>query len=275
MLPKLGVYKGFVQVRSAVNSRSLLWCYPLTGVTEVGTVQYLPLMKSQCKTSIMREVILGLDGLSRNLLTGYPGLSVEDFTIETQIENPELKKCVQRAFRIVPIAITETSDVDRPALEIGVKCRILFEPLIEMNTSIEIILSNKIRGQWRSQVALESTPPNPDDVIELSAPVGGEDQITFRLCNRFLGFSQFTAFFEMRSSSHFSCTPTSGVLAPYGSAGTPFVVTYSPMQYGMNDTAFLTIRTDEAQWRYKLVAGPPPMVVSHNSNSPSNSRRMR
>ena len=272
---KLGVYKGFVQVRSNVNSRALLWCYPLTGVTEVGTIQYLPLMKSQCKTSIMREVILGLDGLSKNLLTSSPGFSVQDFTIKTEIENPELKKCVQRAFRIVPINLTETSDVDRPALEIGVKCRILFEPLIEMNTSIEIILSNKIRGQWRSQVALESTPPDPDDVIELVAPVGGEDQVSFRLSNRFLGFSQFTAFFEMRSSPHFSCTPTSGVLAPYGSSGTSFVVSYTPMQYGMNDTAFLTIRTDEAQWRYKLVAGPPPMVVSHAGSPSNNSRRMR
>jgi hypothetical protein len=78
---------------------------------------------------------------------------------------------------------------------------------------------------------LEVTEPLPDDVINLTAAVGSTDKVSFRLSNRFLGYSSFQAYFGPKSSPHFSVAPTTGVLAPYGSDGTPFIVTFAPTEY--------------------------------------------
>ncbi len=83
---------------------------------------------------------------------------------------------------------------------------------------------------------LEVLDPLPDDTILLTAPVGSQDRVSFKLTNRFLGYSNFEAYFSPQSSPHFSVTPSAGVLAPFGSAeGTQFVVTFAPKEYGTRE----------------------------------------
>ena len=103
------------------------------------------------------------------------------------------------------------------------------------NSSIEFVIVCKNKGRWRAEVDLQSTEPDVDDVIDLSATVGGVDKVGFKLNNRFLGFSTFNAYFTAKSSKHFSVSPSSGVLAPYGTEGTPFVVSFSPTEYGSRE----------------------------------------
>jgi len=68
--------------------------------------------------------------------------------------------------------------------------------------------------------------------------------------------------------------PTSGVLAPYGTAGTTFNVAFTPLEYGTNETGVLTIVTDEAQWCYKVSGRYPDMLVTGSpSGSPLRGRR--
>jgi hypothetical protein len=62
--------------------------------------------------------------------------------------------------------------------------------------------------------------------------VGGSDKVSFKLANRFLGFSKFHAYFSSKSSPHFTVSPSSGILAPFGSEGSPFTVTFAPADYG-------------------------------------------
>jgi hypothetical protein len=149
-------------------------------------------------------------------------------------------------------------------------------------------VESKNRGRWRVQTELEATEPEPDDTISLVAAVGGTDKVSFRLSNRFLGFSTFQAYFTVKSSPHFSVSPTSGVLAPYGSDGTSFVVSFAPNIYGLKEvyvatfsryfgiskTYFLTpfllspihsgtlvIVTEDAQWSYEVTGSYPAMEV--------------
>ena len=88
------------------------------------------------------------------------------------------------------------------------------------------------KGRWRASIDLEATDPDPDDVIRLTAAVGNQDRVSFNLSNRFLGLSSFQAFFSAHSSTHFSVSPTSGVLALFGTDGTQFIVTFAPVDYG-------------------------------------------
>jgi hypothetical protein len=123
----------------------------------------------------------------------------------------------------------------------------------------------KNRGRWRLTLDIYATDPEPDDTIILTAPIGGSDKVTFRLSNRFLGYSTFQAYFSNRSSQFFTISPTNGVLASFGSEGTQFVVTYAPTAYGSRDFANLVISTDEAQWNYKIIGQYPNEKVGGGS----------
>ena len=162
-----------------------------------------------------------------------PDLS--DFSIETVVD-PRYKDQLARALRILPVQLIETEEEMTSPLKASsnfkLKYRVLFEPLKTLNASVEVIISCKDRGRWRVIIDLEGTEPAPDDTIKLVAAVGATDKVTFKLSNRFLGYSSFQAYFSAKSSVHFSVSPTSGVLAPFGAEGTPFVVSFSPLGYG-------------------------------------------
>jgi hypothetical protein len=129
------------------------------------------------------------------------------------------------------------SDEDEPArADIAIRYRLLFEPLRIFTTDVELIVVCMNKGRWRADVQLEALEPPPDDTISLNAKVGESDKVAFRLTNRFLGYSPYEAYFTARSSPHFTVTPSSGVLAPFGSVeGTQFVVTFSPKEYGIRE----------------------------------------
>lgn len=164
---------------------------------------------------------------------------LSDFSFETVID-PKHRNQLDRALRILPVNLIEIPDEDsligKLSTNFILKYRILFEPLKILNTSIEIIISCKDRGRWRVIIELMATEPEPDDRIKLTAAVGSSDIISFKLANRFLGFSEFQAYFSLKSSSHFTVSPTSGVLAPFGMDGTPFVITFTPLVYGNRET---------------------------------------
>ena len=168
-----------------------------------------------------------------------PDPELSDFTIETVVDK-KFKNQLSRALRILPSQLVETPDDSTSALKSSsnfkLVYRVLFEPLKVMNASVELIVSCKDRGRWRAIIDLNGTEPEPDDTIRLVAAVGASDKVTFKLSNRFLGFSSFQAYFSAKSSVHFSVSPTSGVLAPFGAEGTPFVITFSPLAYGNIET---------------------------------------
>ena len=226
---KLGHYSATVQVRSSVSGHSLLWCYPVQGVAEAGRPQILPKLTTQCKTSLMKEINIPLQGLKTADLLPGESLTTADFVIELGVDE-KWKSTVNRTFRVQPVDLVRlTDDV---TTDYAMKYRLLFEPLRTFNATVQLMVMCEGRGRWRAEAELNATDPEPDDVIELTAAVGSSDKVSFRLSNRFLGYSSFQAYFSVHSSPHFSVTPTSGVLAPYGSDGTHFVVSFAPARYG-------------------------------------------
>lgn len=143
--------------------------------------------------------------------------------------------------------------------------RLLFEPLKSFRSELEILIKCKTKGQWRADIQLEALDPPPDDVITLTAAVGESDKVAFRLTNRFLGFSPFEAYFTARSSPHFVVSPSSGVLAPFGSSeGTQFVITFTPKEYGIREIANLIVATNEAQWNYQIIGMYPDVRIDRS-----------
>lgn len=244
---KMGIYEAVVQVRSVVGGRSLLWCYPVSGMAESGLPQRLPTLRTACKTTLIKEFNISLDGIRKADMQVHEELTLSDFTVEIKAED-NVKSMVLRAFRAQPLEIVQLQPADasaagvrdptahshgaRDPADYALRLRMLFEPLRTFIASVDISIMCRNRGKWRVKLDVDATDPEPDDVIRLTAPVGGSDKVTFRLNNRFLGYSSFQAYYSAKSSPHFAVSPSSGTLAPYGAEGTPFVVTFAPIDYG-------------------------------------------
>jgi len=213
-------------------------------------------------------VDIPLEGLlKKDILLSGP-LQASDFTVEV-IVDPKYQALVSRSFRAQLLAVvenkSETTDSEKPSCDFSARYRLLFEPLRTFTTSLELVILCANHGRWRLQVDVESTEPEPDDVIQLTAPVGGSDKVSFKLSNRFLGLSSFEAYFTARSSPHFAVSPATGVLAPFGSDGTPFVVTFAPVEYGVIEIGNLVISTEEAQWNYRVTGSYPSTVIKQSA----------
>lgn len=233
---RLGEYSATVSVRSNIGGRSLLWCYPVLGMAEAGSPQVLDPIETPCKTSLLRDVEVYLKGLCLSDLAPGDTISASEFSLELIAEDKN-KALIARSFRVQALELVTLPELDvANRTDFVMRYRLLFEPLKTYTATVEMLIESKNRGRWRVQAELESTDPMPDDIIALTAAVGGSDKVAFKLSNRFLGFSSFQAYFTAKSSSHFSVTPTSGVLAPYGSDGTTFVVSFSPSSYGLRET---------------------------------------
>lgn len=237
---KLGDYHATVEFRSSMLGRQLLWCSPVCGIAEAGLPQMLPKLSTSCKTSLLREIQISLHGLLKKDLSTDEHLKLRDFTVEIRPLDTSQKNLIARTFRIQTLEVVELSSEDDDSTHLAdfaIRYRLLFEPLRVFNGDLEIIVVCKNKGRWRAQLYLEALDPEPDDTIFLQAAVGDVDKVSFRLTNRFLGFSPYEAYFTSRSSPHFTVSPSSGVLAPFGSVeGTQFVVSYAPREYGMRET---------------------------------------
>eukprot|EP01041_Mallomonas_annulata_P004748 gene4748-9429_t len=256
---KLGQYNSIVQVRSNVSGRNLLWCFPVTGVAEAGSPQVLPKLTTKCKMSLIKDVIIPLQGLRPCDLEPDETLDISSFTLDLVIDS-DLRAQVNRAFRMQPLGLIQMTK-DDPNTDFGLSFRLLLEPLRVFRTTVQVMIMCKGKGRWRAEIDLEAQEPVPDDTITLTAAVGSMDKVSFRLSNRFLGYSSFHAYFSAHSSTHFSVSPTTGVLAPYGSDGTQFIVSFSPLEYGGREQAILNIVTDDTQWTYEIIGTYPELTA--------------
>tara|TARA_A100001035_G_C27524324_1_gene382351 strand:- start:16 stop:645 length:630 start_codon:yes stop_codon:yes gene_type:complete len=192
-------------------------------------------------------------------------INLEQFSLDVHNEKGG-KNQLSRIFRVDLMSLRELSGKEKETKEASyaVVLRCLFEPLRVLVTEVSLVLDCKGVGRWRAQMEIESGEPLPDDKIHLIAPVDGSDMVKFRLSNRFLGMSNFTARFAPGSSSHFRITPSAGVLAPFGSAGTEFAITFQPKVYGTRELANLVIETDDAQWNYECTGSYPDKKIDKN-----------
>jgi hypothetical protein len=127
--------------------------------------------------------------------------------------------------------------------------KIKFFPLRPFKTECEFIISKTSGGQWIKNIILESTEPEPDDIISIQSSLGKVAHVSFKLHNGFTKSAKFAAYFSHDSSAEFSVTPKDGVLEEKGKGdGTTFLVGYLPVEYGKIKIGKLIIETDVIQW---------------------------
>ena len=129
---------------------------------------------------------------------------------------------------------------------------IKFYPLRPFKTDIEFVLRKKSGGQWIYNIILESTEPDPDDIIHIKSSLNKQSFVAFKLQNIFTKDAKFVAYFSHDSSSEFSVSPREGILDQSGRDGTQFVVSYLPVEYGKIKVAKLIIETEEVQWVFEV-----------------------
>ena len=130
---------------------------------------------------------------------------------------------------------------------------IKFFPLRPFKTEVEFVLRKKSGGQWIYNIILESTDPDPDDIIHIKAALGKESYVAFKLQNIFAKDAKFIAYFSHDSSSEFSVSPKEGILEQAGKEdATQFVVRYLPIEYGKIKIGKLIIETDEVEWIFEV-----------------------
>ena len=94
--------------------------------------------------------------------------------------------------------------------------RVKFYPLRPFKTECEFIISKRSGGNWIFNVILESSDPDPDDVIIIQSSLGKKSSISFKLNNIFTKNSKFVAYFSHNSTAEFSVEPREGYLDQSG-----------------------------------------------------------
>jgi hypothetical protein len=142
--------------------------------------------------------------------------------------------------------------------------QLTFEPLKPFTAVAELIVQRSTSnggGLWRFGIDLTATEPEPDDSFQLQAAVGSYSSVALRLCNRWLSYAPFEAYFTPDSALSFSVECRDAVLAPFGTEGTLITVTYAPTEYSHTQRGRLVVVTDDIQWSYE-VTGAFPAVRS-------------
>uniref|UniRef100_A0A1I8GWP8 Calponin-homology (CH) domain-containing protein n=1 Tax=Macrostomum lignano TaxID=282301 RepID=A0A1I8GWP8_9PLAT len=133
------------------------------------------------------------------------------------------------------------------------------QPYKTFRVKTHLVIKSNAGGFWRYPLTVESTDPEPDDVITINAAgLDRASKVMFRLTSKELHPVKFRAYFEENhDSGDFHVEPQSGELPPHGTDGLPFTVTFLPSYYGKPKRVRLVIRTDDMEWTYIIVGEIP------------------
>jgi len=235
--PNLDDTTGNVVVKAA--NEGVTWTYPVKGhvfadTDTASSYHYTCRARSRLEETLEIE----LQGL-REIDGEVP------VTFEMKIPEAQ-EKLFARALTIEPAGPLVASATST------LKFNLTFEPLRPLNSTIEFLVHRQNGGVWKYNLELEATEPEIDDDITISSLLGQPSSVTFSLTNQFTQYTPFKAYFTPDSALEFSVEPKSGLLEPYGSNGTQFVVSYTSTAYGRVDTGRLVILTEEMQWTYEV-----------------------
>ncbi|KAL4497051.1 hypothetical protein ABPG72_002207 [Tetrahymena utriculariae] len=235
------------------------WKYPIQAITESYSTGILSTFKTKCRVFYENEFKIQLPGIT--------DVFGERDTFEYEIKNlpPKLESVITKSFQVRMTKNTLSNKSDYLTF-VG-----RFHPMKPFKTNIDFIIHRKMGGLWKFKITLESSPPNEDDIIVLSAPLDTVDTVSFRLTNRFKTFATFSAKFTPESDPEFAVTPSTGILEPYGRDGTLFTISFSPVEYGKAKAGKLIIETDEMFWSYQikgvLPKYDPPVIAASKINN--------
>ena len=213
------------------------WRYPIVGTAEAAKTVNLGRITCKARESI-RDHELRL-----NLIGAVDVLDVSELKLEI-VPDEAHRDMLSRALHVV---------LDKDSKRASdCKLKINFEPLKQIRSKIEIRVTQQMGGRWKFNLELIATEADIDDVIRIEGLMNVSSSVSFRQCNQFDAAERFRAYFSADSPSEFSVSPASGILQPYGSEGTNFIVTFLPRMYGKIYVGKLVIETEEMQWAYEV-----------------------
>ena len=224
-------------------NKNLFWKYPIEGITEIKSKGIDYHFKTKSKVIFETKIYLDLSNLPEK------EIDFSDFGYTLNIHEDKyqslIKKCL--TINLDDKNLKEKNKIDKK-LPLDVK----FYPLRPFKNDVELILRKKSGGQWVYNIILESTEPDPDDIIHIKASLGKESYVAFKLQNVFTKEANFIAYFSHDSSTEFSVSPREGVLDQNGKEGTQFIICYLPIEYGKIKIGKLIIETDEVEWIFEV-----------------------
>ena len=241
-------------------SKTLFWKYPIEGITEVKSKGIDYTFKTKAKKMFETKIYLDISNLPEK------DIDFNDFGYLLNIKEEKYKALINKCLNIqfVDKKRMDVNDIQNKKLPLEIK----FYPLRPFKTDIEFILRKKSGGQWIYNIILESTEPDPDDIIYIKSALGKQSFVAFKLQNIFTKDAKFIAYFSHDSSSEFSVSPREGTLDQSGRDGTQFVVCYLPVEYGKIKIGKLIVETDEVEWIFEVRGShldykPPEIKTSH------------
>jgi hypothetical protein len=278
-----------VEVRGSHRDQPLAWTFPVRGVVNAPPHLHAFTFACQAKKSIRQVVELPLRALAD--LTGpetftheliipdaiepLVGRALQIDGLETTIRSADqpLKFQVRAARRLFDAPARRAMPRLQWAAVVTVRTcvrspfQVLFEPLRPFSTSVTLVVKRGTGGRWPFELQLDSLEPDPDDTITIEANLAQTSTVKFALTNRFPSYATFQAYFSTESAYTLSVSPANGLLAPAGSEGTVFAVSFAPTEYGKLQRGRLIITTAELQWTYEVVGTHPHFALPRNVSS--------
>jgi len=244
----------------------LTWTYEIQGVAEAPADSTLHSFTVQARESLETYYLLDLVGLDT-----APGSRHGD-QLTCQLEVPQQHQAI--VSKCFDISIESSPDpAQRPTSRAQVSLHVKFAPLRPFVALCNLVITRASGGRWRFDLKLEATEPEVDDTISIQSPLNKPASVAFRLSNHSSVYAEFDAFFDAESAYEFTVSPTSGVLEPAGTAGTAFVITYKPTEYGKPVQGKLIIQTEDVYWSY-LVRGTHPKYTAPVADKPKVATRI-
>mmetsp|Transcript_28943 Transcript_28943/g.66987 ORF Transcript_28943/g.66987 Transcript_28943/m.66987 type:complete len:2816 (+) Transcript_28943:96-8543(+) len=222
----------------ACPALKLTWRFPIVGVAEAPPSGTLGRFSCRAREVVKKTIDVTLTG---SVMPTTEGI------IDFEIVAPD------NLAKIVEQSLTLSLNNSPPVPPNGVvRFDLVFQPMRAMRAKVELVVTRPSGGRWRYALELLGTEPEIDDIITIEGVLLKKCSVSFRMTNQFQAPAPFTAHFTGDSPSEFSVTPDKGVLAPYGSEGTNFVLSFAPSEYGKNYVGKLVIETEEMQWTYEV-----------------------
>ena len=154
-------------------SKTLFWKYPIEGITEVKSKGIDFTFKTKAKKIFETKIYLDLSNLLEK------DIDFSDFVYILNIKEEKYKslinKCLSINFVDQKKAPNEPQNLSKLPLDIK------FYPLRPFKTDIEFVLRKKSGGQWIYNIILESTEPDPDDIIHIKSSLNKQSFVAFKL----------------------------------------------------------------------------------------------
>ena len=237
--PAIGDYRGV----------PLAWTFPIRGIVNAPLQLRAVRIAAKAKTSTRHEIVLKLSSIA-SLAPGG-----EDFDFEV-VADGAVAKLVNSALEVRPV------DTRLTAVDGELKFDAIFEPLRPFSTSVHLVVKRATGGRWPFEVQLDVDEPDPDDAIEIEANLHTTAKVQFKLVNsNAMDYTPFNAFFSTDSAHTLTVSPAHGLLAPVGTEGTNFDVSFRPVKYGMLQRGRLIIQTEDMMWSYEVHGTHPSFTV--------------